>query len=63
MDCLLRLPEVRQLTGLSKTAIYDLMRRGEFPKQLRIILGRGRSVGWRSGDIQEFIHTRPPAHS
>ncbi|PSJ19006.1 hypothetical protein CVH10_25105, partial [Halomonas sp. ND22Bw] len=30
---ILRRPEVERLTGLSRSSIYDAMRRGEFPRQ------------------------------
>ena len=54
----LRLPEVVQLTRLSKATIYRLVNSGALPRQIR--LGR-RAVGWRSDEIQEWLDARPRA--
>ena len=48
---LLRRTEVEQLTGLSRTAIYDRMREGSFPKSIAlspktIRLVRGEILKW-----------------
>lgn len=51
-DRYLKLPEVMHLSGYSKSGIYDLMRRGKFPK--RIKLSARRSV-WRDSEIQAWI--------
>ena len=49
---LLRLPEVKHLTGLSKSSIYAHIAEGTFPKQ--IPLGP-RLVVWVESDIQNWI--------
>jgi prophage regulatory protein len=49
---LLRLPEVKNLTGLSKSSIYARIAEGTFPKQ--IPLGP-RLVVWVESDIQNWI--------
>lgn len=49
---LLRLPEVKALTGLSKNTIYTRISEGTFPKQ--ISLGP-RLVVWVESDIQKWI--------
>jgi prophage regulatory protein len=49
---LLRLPQVKQTTGLSKTTIYARIAEGNFPKQ--IPLGP-RLVVWVESDIQNWI--------
>jgi prophage regulatory protein len=49
---LLRLPEVKQTTGLSKSTIYARIAEGTFPKQ--IPLGP-RLVVWMESDIQNWI--------
>ena len=54
----LRLPEVMQLTRLSKATIYRLVNSGALPRQIQ--LGR-RAVGWRSDEIQEWLDARPRA--
>lgn len=57
-DRLLRLPEVMLRVGLSKSTIYSLMGRGEFPAQ--VLLGR-RAVGWWESQIEEWKAARPLA--
>jgi prophage regulatory protein len=49
---LLRLPQVKQSTGLSKSTIYARIAEGTFPKQ--IPLGP-RLVVWVESDIQKWI--------
>ena len=52
----LRLPVVRQRTGLSRSTIYALMKIGKFPLPRRI---GARAVGWPEDEIERFINTRP----
>lgn len=52
---ILRLPTVKERTGLSRSTIYLRMANNEFPKP--ISLG-ARSVGWLECDIDEWIVTR-----
>jgi prophage regulatory protein len=49
---LLRLPQVKTITGLSKSSIYTRISEGTFPKQ--IPLGP-RLVVWVESDIQKWI--------
>ena len=49
---LLRLPQVKATTGLSKSSIYSRISEGTFPKQ--IPLGP-RLVVWVESDIQNWI--------
>jgi prophage regulatory protein len=51
-DKLLRLPQVKASTGLSKSSIYARISEGTFPKQ--IPLGP-RLVVWVESDIQNWI--------
>ena len=48
---LLRLPEVKHLTGLSKSSIYARIAEDSFPRQ--ISLG-ARTVVWSESDIQKW---------
>jgi len=48
----LRLPEVKARTGLSRTEIYALGQKGEFPKQLKI---GARSVAWVASEVEEWV--------
>jgi len=52
---LIRLREVIDRTGLSKTAIYELMGENQFPKQVRLTR---RSVGWIAADVDNWIRSR-----
>jgi prophage regulatory protein len=47
---ILRLPQVKKRTGLSRSSIYLRMAIGEFPAS--ISLG-GRAIGWIEQDIDE----------
>jgi prophage regulatory protein len=49
---ILRLPEVKKCTGLSRSRIYLRIAAGTFPKP--VALG-GRAVGWLESEIQEWI--------
>ena len=49
---IMRLSEVKAVTGLSKTTIYRFEKEGWFPS--RVSLGE-RSVGWFEDDIQAFL--------
>lgn len=51
----LRLPEVKKRTALSRSTIYLRMANNEFPRP--ISLG-GRAVGWLEQDIDEWIVAR-----
>ncbi|MXO58165.1 AlpA family phage regulatory protein [Altererythrobacter salegens] len=55
---ILRRPEVERLVGLSRSSIYAMMAKGEFPRP--ICLSR-RAVGWRQTDIDEWLNCRPLA--
>ncbi len=55
---LIRRHEVQELTGLSRSAIYDQMERGEFPRPVRV--GR-RAVAWKMSDIEAWFNSRQSA--
>lgn len=52
----LRRPAVEAATGLSRSTLYDMMDRGEFPRPVRI--GR-RAVAWPESIIQDWLAARP----
>lgn len=56
----LRLKEVMALTGMSRSWIYEAMRRGEFPAA--VSLG-ARAVGWDSTAIAEWQASRITQHT
>ncbi len=49
---ILRLPEVVQRTGYKRSSIYDLMKRGLFPKSKKI---GAQAVGWDSDEIDRWV--------
>jgi prophage regulatory protein len=51
----LRLPQVKQRTGLSRSSVYAKVRSGEFPAP--ISLG-ARAVGWLDSEISEWMSDR-----
>lgn len=53
--CLLRLPEVSARCGLRRTAIYDAVKAGKFPKPIR--LGR-RCSAWPSTEVDAWVAAR-----
>ena len=54
-DRLLRLPEVEHLTGLCRSAIYENMQKGMFPKSVKV--GR-RAATWSESAVQAWIAER-----
>ncbi len=53
---ILRLKEVIEFTGLSRSTIYAEIAKGNFPRQVQ--LTGARSVGWLEGSIEEWIESR-----
>lgn len=53
---LIRRREVEQLTGLKKSQIYALMRKGLFPRPIRI---GERAVAWTERALVSWQESRP----
>lgn len=51
----LRLPEVSQASGMSRSAIYQGMKDGTFPQSIQ--LGT-RMVGWSEQEIDDWIEAK-----
>lgn len=51
----LRLPDVKLAVGYGRTAIYQKIKAGEFPKPYPL---GARAVAWLSGDIDNWIESR-----
>ncbi|MCD8512877.1 MAG: AlpA family transcriptional regulator [Nitrincola sp.] len=51
----LRLPEVVNATGLSRSSLYRLIEDGTFPSSIRI---GGRSVAWCDEEVNAWIEER-----
>lgn len=52
----LRRPADQELTGLSRSTIYDLMAKGAFPRPIRLT---AKAVAWRESTIAEWLAQRP----
>lgn len=52
---ILRLPEVKGKTGLSRSTIYDKVQRRQFPAPVKI---GERAVGWVESEIEAWVRTR-----
>ena len=57
-DRILREPDVKAITGLSRTTRWELERKGQFPKKKQL---SSTAVGWLESDIQRWLETRPDA--
>ena len=53
---LLRVDEGEQITSLSRSTIYRLIKQEKFPAPLRM---SGRVVRWRDDEVNEWISRRP----
>lgn len=54
---LVRIREVMQLTGLSKSYIYQLTAQKSFPDRVKLVKG-GTAVAWDLSEINEWINER-----
>lgn len=53
----MRLPDVKQVVGLGRTAIYEKIKTGEFPAPYHLS-DNGRAVAWASDEIDRWIESR-----
>ena len=51
-------PEVEKRVGLTRSSIYDAMRKGNFPLPLKV---GPKAVRWRTSDIEAWVESRPLA--
>jgi len=52
---ILRLTDVKAMTGLSSSTIYLRMAEGKFPKKINL---GSRAVGWINTEVNEWIEER-----
>ena len=52
---ILRIKSVLEITGLSRSTIYQSIKQGTFPKQISL---SARSVGWTSVSIEEWLNSK-----
>lgn len=50
-----RIETTCQRTGLSKSTLYQLMKRGDFPRSVPLI---GKTVAWDSREVESWIKAR-----
>ena len=55
IDRMLRCHDVLKTTGLSRSTIYRMMDRDEFPKPTRLGV---RAIGWRQSAVMGWIEGR-----
>ena len=58
LDRMLRRSDVELATGLSRSGIYEAMRKGSFPLPLQV--GK-RAVRWHEGEVAAWLAERPRA--
>ena len=52
----IRLKEVLALTGLSRSTVFALQKKGIFPQSIKI---GPRASAWYEDEVQHYIKTRP----
>lgn len=52
-NSILRLPDVKAYTGLSRSTIYLRVAEGKFPTPVGL---GGRAVGWVESEVQDWIN-------
>ena len=52
MNRIIRLPEVKEMTGLSRSTIFTAMKLGKFPKSFKI---SDNATGWMLDDIEAWV--------
>ena len=52
---ILRLPDVKATTGLSRSTIYLRVAEGTFPRPVGL---GGRAVGWLEAEVQDWLRQR-----
>lgn len=55
IDRAVRLREVEQITGLSKSTIYRCESEGKFPKRIKLT---ERASAWRLSEIRAWMNSR-----
>jgi len=55
MKTIAKLSQVKGVTPLSTSTIYRLMKKGEFPKQIKL---SDRSSGWVLEEIEQWVEDK-----
>ncbi len=59
---ILRWPEVRRLTGKSRTTVWRNVRAGTFPAPIQIGGDNSHAVGWFEDEVVAWQEARPRAY-
>lgn len=51
-NSILRLPDVKEKTGLSRSTIYEKLQKGDFPTPVQL---GPRAVGWVEAEIDDWL--------
>lgn len=54
---LIRIRSVLDLTGISKSYLYQLVSRGDFPRPVQLVKG-GKSVAWIESEVHSWVESR-----
>jgi prophage regulatory protein len=52
---IIRLPQAIQKTGLSRSTIYSLISRGEFPQKIQLST---RSIGFLESEVNDWVTSK-----
>lgn len=52
----LRLPEVMKIARVGKTAIYNAIKAGRFPRPVKLL--GARAVAWKRSDLMAWMESR-----
>lgn len=52
---LFRRKDIESLTGLSRSTIYDLIKKGQFPKPIKLTT---HAVAWSSADVLAWVNVK-----
>ncbi|MED7820145.1 MULTISPECIES: helix-turn-helix transcriptional regulator [unclassified Francisella] len=52
---MMRIKEVEKLTGISRTSIYRLGAKGEFPKHIKLSVN---SSGWLASEVEAWLDSK-----
>jgi prophage regulatory protein len=52
---LFRRRDIESITGLSRSTIYDLIKKGQFPKPIKLT---ARAVAWSRADVLAWVEKK-----
>ena len=57
---ILKLKQVIEIVGISRSTLYGMVQSGDFPKQLKLST---RSSGWLQSEVKNWIESRASKRS